>query len=211
MTAIKYVGFAFIAVGVILLAYTLITAKRRGTFEAIRELRRIRANGYIREHKEERGENIYKRELATDHSRLMSRRAQRVLEKMEAEEHSKKQAGIQKGTALLEEVSAKPEEGTALLKDGKGTAVLESNTEKTAMLETGLPNEERTAILSEEHTAILGKGENTAVLTLEEDTGLLDNGESTDLLAEEGTAVLEDEGTALLQDKGTEVLTDKED
>ena len=227
MTLLKITGLALIFVGLIITAATLILAKKSGTFEAVKELGRIRSTGYLKEHKEIRGEDIYKRELATDHSRLMSRRAKRVLERMEAEEkESEKQSGIARGTSLLEEVRAEKSEATAVLPNhtlpDDATSALNEDPERTAALDM-LPQAQ--AAERSEDTAVLGRGEDTSVLPDEERTATLGSGEQTAtltiigdpkpaedvcgtaLLYEEGTAILRDDDTALLQEEdGTAVL-----
>lgn len=224
MTLIKAAGIAILGLGLLVIALTLISARKNRTFEAIKELKRIRATGYIKEHKEQRGEDIYKKELATDHSRLLSRRAKRVLERMEAEEGtSAKQPGRAKGTSLLEQVPARrrQNENTGILpnvRNEKATDILEAKPEKMQPELKGVieRDAESTGVLHDpaESTAVLKKeGENTAVLERKEDTGILiEAGEGTDVLdrrdestgflegSEERTAVLagSEEGTALL-------------
>lgn len=208
MTLLKITGLVLIATGVFVLALTLIMAKRNGTFVAVKELKRIKANGYIKEHKEDRGEDIYRRELATDHSRLMSRRAKRVLEKLDAEEEMSNKAGMGKGTSLLEEVSVRPGQSKVQSLPEKSTEDEKtvplrdigrvSDEEKTKALST----DEKTAALVEEKTTVLGSKETTEIQTDEEKTGLL---------PEEGTGFLPDDGkTGLLPEEGTALLTDEE-
>lgn len=238
MTLIKAAGIAILGLGLLVIALTLISAKKNRTFEAIKELKRIRATGYIKEHKEQRGEDIYKKELATDHSRLLSRRAKRVLERMEAEEGtSANQPGRAKGTSLLEQVPARRQnENTGVLPDArneKATDILEAKPEKMQPELKGVieRDAESTGVLHDpaESTAVLKKeGENTAVLERKEDTGILiEAGEGTDVLdrrnestgilegSEERTAVLagSEEGTALLykpEGDATDILSREE-
>ena len=235
MLILKITGLALLAAGFLLGIFSFISAKRTDFFTEIAELRRIRETGYIKEHKEERREDVYRRDPAEERSRIMSRRAKRVLERMGEEEPSaEKPKGIAKGTSLLEEVPpAPPMEAKKIsapavsLKDnssddipsalaGLGTDILPS--EETAPLIDAsgtdiLPSrdEEGTAILGdEEGTAVLDAEEGTAVLSDQEGTAVLKDEEGTAVL-EEGTAVLDSEGTAVLEEEGKAVLEDADE
>lgn len=203
MTLLRIAGLVFIFIGLLITAATLIAAKRSGTFEAVKELGRIRSSGYIKEHREERGEDIYKRELATEHSRLMSRRAKRVLEKMEAEKASEsKRAGVEKGTSLLEELPVKA--------GNKTPAAAGKKAADAVTLENAAEAEKTASLSSSEKTAVLGKGENTAVLALQVEDAYQSPDDGTAVLREGGTAILGGEGTAVLVNEGTAVLESRE-
>lgn len=187
MTILKISGAVLIAAGLSVIVATLIAAKRSGTFEAIKELRRIRTSGYITEHKVYTGEDVYRNELSSSQSRLMSRRAKRVLEKMDQEDAPEKKQVNAAGTSMLEEVEPRRQDE-----------------ERTSTLPQEAIRTEGTAILAEnsEGTDPLNPSESTDVLTeTEERTGVLDEiGEGTDVL--EGSAETAEcgEGTAVLTD-----------
>ena len=229
LTILKISGAVFMAAGLALIAAALIAAKRSGTFEAIKELRRIRTSGYITEHKIYTGEDVYRNELSSSQARLMSRRAKRVLEKLDQEDSPEKKQINAAGTSMLEEVEPRRagEERAAALPQkamrAEGTAILSDDSEGTALLNLSestdilTESEERTGVLDEidEGTDVLNggaetadDGEGTAVLH-QEDTGLDNNRGTAILEGPEGTAILRDEGKAtgvLANGEGTDIL-----
>ena len=218
MLILKITGLALLAAGFLLGIFSFISAKRTDLFTEIAELRRIRETGYIKEHKEERREDVYRRDPAEERSRIMSRRAKRVLERMGEEEPSaEKPKGIAKGTSLLEEVPpAPPMEAKKI--SAPAVPIKESRPEGTDILpsESAAPlaDSSGTDILpsrDEEGTAVLGDEEGTAVLDSEEGTAVLIDEEGTAVLEEEGAAVLDSEGTAVLEEEGTAVLEDEDE
>ena len=202
---ISLIGEIITALGLLMLCTILIKAKRDGSFEAIKELKRIRSKGYITEHKEEHRENIYKREFAASQAEKTTRRARRVLERMRlAEEKGEKKPGTEKGSTYLEVVSAGPDKKKTASQNRSqkpdtedGTAILRHETDKTEILSrttehTGILTETDTDLLpSENDTDILVREPNTDVLKPEEKTDILKDTEGTDvLLPETGTDIL---------------------
>ena len=219
---LKIAGIVFIASGIILIAASLLKARKENTFDRIRELRRIRETGYVKEHHRETYEDVYKRDEVRE-ARMMSRRAKRVLERMEqAERTEEKPEGTARGTSFLEEVTAREEGSVTRPPSEEGTAVLgksSASEENTGILPEKSLSDEGTAVLgSDESTGILPEKntseEGTAVLDSEEKTGILparrapeeaaddmDTGEGTDVLP----GSVETESDAV-QGEGTDVL-----
>lgn len=212
---IRIIGEVLIASGILLLIYTLVRARKDETFTKRRELRQIRQAGYTKEHKEAAASNPYSKASATDHSRLMSRRAQRVLEKME-EDPKMQEEGRRKGTSHLEEVE-RPDEK-------KPSHAAE---EKTALLTEEPPAEQETALLDEDRTEKLEEDDyllidddaafhnaGTELLDMaqtgEEKTALLEDEQKTDLLQEQGADPKAEDATELLDQEDT-VLLDQEE
>ena len=228
MQIIKYIGLVFIGSGLLTALLTFISAKKNGTFAAVKELRRIRSEGYTKEHKEEKREDIYRRDIAIDRTKSQSRRARRVLERMEqAEAMNVKKPASAPGTSILEEVSGRqarrlPEEKPSdepAKTIGEATDVLGKEGDSTDIL---IKKEEGTAALSSagEKTGVIDKKEEGTAILKEAD-------EKTDVLKEreEGTAVLSkaEEQTAVLKEEPdgnvvsaaseekTDVLTEREE
>lgn len=225
MTLLKIAGWVMLVLGALIICLTLYLGRKRGTLEGIGELKRIRANGYIKEHKEETREDVYRREVISEQQRLLSRRAKRVLERMERENRTDdKQKGVAKGTSLLEEVSPagrRPEpsapkkeepsvrdpgsdiqdESTGVLPDRKKKKGLRQD-EGTAVLERNTSPEqgESTAILGDKGKSVPEEG--TAVLVRKPSVN--DDAERTGILPRDENKRFEQEATGILpgRDKG---------
>ena len=213
LTILKISGAVSMAAGLALIASALIAAKRSGTFEAIKELRRIRTSGYITEHKIYTGEDVYRNELSSSQARLMSRRAKRVLEKLDQEDSPEKKQINAAGTSMLEEVEPRRagEERAAALPQkamrAEGTAILPETSEGTDILILSGGTDILTE--TEERTGLLDKAD-TGTAVLDEKVEAANSGERTAVLEQENRGPGSGEGTAILQEpEGTAILRDQ--
>ena len=232
---LRIAGIILMLTGLLVVAVTIYNAKRKGDLEALQELKRIRESGYTKEHlSQKRTEVVYRNEPVSDNAARMSRRAKRVLQRMQEEEEERaKRPGMEPGTFAVEEVTAgrkKRQTATPAEKTvGSVSDVADpAPEEETDILEkeedTGLlpPNDHQPGndlFDSEAGTDILDKpGKAAGASWTEEDTGILPTSEeATGILetpSEESTDILPEpeEGTDILplSEAGTNILRSSE-
>ena len=234
ITILKIAGASLFIAGVLLGLYTLIYAGRTGLKDDMAELKLIKETGYTKEHAEERREDIYRTEPVAQTSRRMSRRAKRVLERMNEtgdEPRSTQDAG--RNDPVIEEVVPDNESQKQTIKrEPEETAPPAEKMPKRPAPDAVAPSEEGTDILpgsSAEGTDVLGESMSAAVSaaaaegtdilpgTAPESTGVLppSSAEQTDVLGsstrmEEGTAVLGAEETDVLPQQNAKGKSDEE-
>jgi len=215
MVILKTAGAILFILGVLLGVYTFVSSRKGGLFDDLTELKRIRETGYTKEHhEEERREDIYKRETNTaPQARLLSRRAQRVLERMnEAENAAAAEDESAKGAAILEEVvpkgATRSEPAVIETKNAPPSGAFSGKLIKRPARRKKTSSKEQ---LTAEPAPVQDTGEGTDVLAAAPDEG-------TDILkkeaapSEEGTAILSrdaSEGTDILErtpSEGTDIL-----
>lgn len=231
MVILKTAGAILFILGVLLGVYTFVSSRKGGLFDDLTELKRIRETGYTKEHhEEERREDIYKRETNTaPQARLLSRRAQRVLERMnEAESAAAAEDESAKGAAILEEVvpkgATRSEPAVIETKNAPPSGAFSGKLIKRPARRRKTSSPEQPAA---EPAPMQDTGEGTDVLAAapDESTDILKkeaapSEEGTDVLsrdASEGTDILErnpSEGTDILQpreEEGTDILASSSD